>query len=192
MTAALLIRLGFWLWFFGALAAGHFLLLQRLPPAGVPGVIFGIVAVLLYAIFRVSSLRTWMLALDLRALVLVHLTRFVGIYFLVLHQRGELPYAFAVPAGIGDIVVAVMALPVAFAPLEPASRRRAIVIWNTVGLVDIMLVIASAARINLATPGELRALTQLPLSLLPTFLVPLIIVTHVIIYVRTARSRPLF
>ena len=192
MTAALLVRAFFWLWFFGALASGHFLLLQRLPPAALPAVIFGLVAVLLYALFRVAVLRAWIMALDLRALVLVHLTRFVGIYFLILHQRGELPYAFAIPAGIGDIVVAVMALPVAFAPLAEGPRRRAVVIWNTVGLVDILLVIASAARLNLAAPGELRALTHLPLSLLPTFLVPLIIVTHVIIYVRTSRAQPLF
>ena len=192
MTAALLLRALFWLWFLAALAAGHFLLLQRLPPAAIPVVIFGLVAVLLSALFRIAALRAWIMTLDLRALVLVHLTRFVGIYFLVLHQRGELPYAFAVPAGIGDIAVAVMALPVAFAPLEEGPRRRVLVIWNTVGLVDILLVIVSAARINLTTPGELRALTHLPLSLLPTFLVPLIIVTHVILYVRTKRGQPLF
>ncbi len=192
MTAALLIRAGFWLWFFGALAAGHFLLLQRVPPVAVPVLIFGIAGFLLFALFRIAALRTWIFALDLRALVLVHLTRFVGIYFLVLHQRGELPYAFAVPAGIGDIVVAVMALPVAFAPLDEDSRRRALMIWNTVGLVDILLVIVSAARINFSAPEELRLLTQLPLSLLPTFLVPLIIVTHVIIYARTSRRQPLF
>lgn len=185
MTAALLLRAIFWLWFLGALAAGHYRLLQRIPPAAIPGIIFGIAALVLLLTFRIAAVRAWIEALDLRALVLVHLTRFVGIYFLMLHQRGELPAAFAVPAGIGDIFVAVMALPVAFAPLEPDLRRRAIVIWNTVGLVDILLVIASAARINFTAPEQLRALTHLPLSLLPTFLVPLIIVTHVIIYVRT-------
>lgn len=185
MAAALIIRVVFWLWFLGALAAGHFLVLQRLPPIAVPGIIFGISGLVLLAAFRIAIIRAWIEALDLRALVLVHLTRFVGIYFLLLHQRGELPYAFAVPAGIGDIIVAVMALPVAFAPLEDGPRRRAIVIWNTVGLVDILLVIASAARINFTTPEQLRAFTHLPLSLLPTFLVPLIIVTHLIIYART-------
>ena len=41
--------------------------------------------------------------LDLRLLVLYHLTRFVGVWFLVLYSRGELPYAFAVPGGWGDI-----------------------------------------------------------------------------------------
>jgi hypothetical protein len=95
-----------------------------------------------------------------------------------------------VPGGIGDIVVATMALPVVFAPLDDAARRRAIVIWNVVGFVDILLVVISAARINLlGNPTELRALTHLPLSLLPTFLVPLIIATHIIIFARTAKPQ---
>ena len=97
--------------------------------------------------------------------------------------------AFAVPGGIGDIVVATFALPVALAPLAESSRLRAIYIWNVVGLVDTTLVVVTAARLNLADPSQLHALTHLPLSLLPTFLVPLIVATHVIIFARVARAR---
>lgn len=189
MSIALFIRFFLWTWFAGALAAGHFLLLQHLPPIAVQGMIFALTALVLLAYFRVAPIRTWVDSIDLRSLVLIHVTRFVGIYFLVLFQRGELPRAFAIPGGIGDIIVATMALPVALAPLEEAVRRRAIVIWNVIGFIDILLVVLSAARINLSTPGELRALTHLPLSLLPTFLVPLIIATHIIIFSRTARPR---
>jgi len=185
MPVALLLRVFFWLWFGAALAAGHFLVLQRLPAFGVPLVISGLTALLLLAYFRLPSIRTWVDALDLRSLILVHLTRFVGVYFLILFQRGELPGAFALPAGIGDLIVATMALPVAFAPLDAGPRRRAIAIWNVAGLVDILLVVATAVRLNAADPTQLRIMTHLPLSLLPTFLVPLIIATHVIIYVRT-------
>jgi hypothetical protein len=190
MPVSFLVRVAFWIWFGSAIAAGHFLVLQRIPPFALPGIIFGLTAVLVLAYFRVTPLRTWVDSLDLRLLVLVHLTRFVGIYFLVLFQRGELPRAFAVPGGIGDIIVATMVLPVAFAPLDDSARRRAIVIWNVVGFVDILLVVASAIRINLTDPSELRAFTHLPLSLLPTFLVPVIIATHIIIFVRTAGSQP--
>jgi hypothetical protein len=189
MQAGLVVRLVFWLWFGAAVAAGHFLWLQRIPPFAVQGIIVTLTALVLISYFRIRSIREWVDALDLRTLVLLHVTRFVGIYFLVLHQQGVLPRAFAVPAGLGDIIVASMALPVVFAPLEPASRDRAVRIWNVVGFVDIMMVIATATRINLTAPAELRALTHLPLSLLPTFLVPLIIATHIIIFARTARSR---
>lgn len=190
MSAALFVRFFFWLWFAGAVAAGHFLLLQRIPPFAVQGIIFGITAIVVFAYFRVAPIRAWVDGLDLRSLVLLHVTRFVGIYFLVLYQRDELPRAFAVPAGIGDIIIATMALPVVFAPIEPSVRSRAIVIWNVVGLVDMLLVIVTATRINLTDPAQLRPLTHLPLSLLPTFLVPLILATHVIIFARLARERP--
>lgn len=189
MPVALLLRLLFWLWFGGALAAGHYLVLQRLPGFGVPLVICGLTAFLLLAYFRLPPVRTWVDAVDLRNLILLHVTRFIGIYFLFLFQRGELPRAFALPAGIGDLIIATMALPVAFAPLAAEPRRRAVAIWNVAGLVDILLVVASAARLTAADPAQLRAMTHLPLSLLPTFLVPLLIATHVIIYVRTAPTR---
>jgi hypothetical protein len=189
MSVALWVRVILWLWFAAALAVGHFLLLQRVPPLGVPAIVFGLTAVLLAAYRRLPSLRTWVDALDLRALVLLHVTRFVGFYFLFLYHRGVLPRAFAIPAGFGDILVATMALPVALAPLAAAVRLRAIVIWNMVGLVDILLVVFTAVQLNLAAPLHMRAFTHLPLSLLPTFLVPIIIVTHIVIFIRLAQGQ---
>ena len=187
MPTALVVRLVFWLWLGTAFFAGQQLFLQRLPPFGIPAVVLGLSALLLLAYFRLTAVRAWVDALDLRTIVFFHVTRFVGIYFIVLYQRGLLPYDFAVPGGIGDIIVATLALVVVFAPLADASRERAIRIWNVVGLVDIALVVLTAARLNLANPLQMRAMTYLPLSLLPTFLVPLIIATHVIIYARLTR-----
>ena len=189
MPVALLVRLIIWIWFAAALAAGHWLVLQRIPPVAVQGTIFALTALVLLGYFRSEALRGWVDGLALRTLVLLHLTRFVGFYFIALYQRGELPRAFAVPAGLGDIAIATLALPVAFAPIEESLRLRAIVIWNVVGFFDILMVIGTAARINLTEPGQLRALTTLPLSLLPTFLVPLIIATHVIIFARAVRAQ---
>jgi hypothetical protein len=188
-SGVMFFRYIFWLWFFAALAVGHFLVLQRLPTRAVPALIAVQVAVLLVAYFRAPTFRAWVDRFDLRALVLLHATRFVGFYFLHLYARGQLPYAFAVPAGYGDIIVAALALGVALIPLSASVRERAIGIWNVVGLVDILLVVFTAARLVFADPLSMRAFTHLPLSLLPTFLVPLIIATHVVIYVRLNRGR---
>jgi hypothetical protein len=187
MPTALVVRLIFWLWLGTAFFAGQQLLLQRLPPFGLPAVVLGLSAVLLLAYFRLATVRAWVDALDLRTLVLLHVTRFVGLYFIVLSRRGLLPYDFAVPGGIGDIIIATLALVVVFAPLADASRARAIRIWNVIGLIDITLVVLTAARLNLANPLQMSAMTYLPLSLLPTFLVPLLIATHLIIYARLTR-----
>jgi len=189
MPTALVVRLIFWFWFGAAFVAGQQLLLQRLPPLAIPALILGLSALLLAAYFRLAAVRSWVDALDVRTLVFLHVTRFVGVYFLVLYRRGFLPYDFAVPGGIGDIVVASLALVLTFVPMAEATHDRAVRIWNIIGFVDIALVVLTAARLNLENPLQMRALTYLPLSLLPTFLVPLIIATHVVIFVRLDRNR---
>jgi len=188
MPTALVVRLVFWLWFAAAVVAGQRLALERLPPPAVQAILFGLTALLLLGYFRLAPLRAWVDSLDLRALVFFHVTRFVGFYFIYLYRRGELPRDFAVPGGIGDIVVAALAVPIVLVPLDADRRARAILLWNVLGLVDILLVVATAIRLNLAAPAQMRALTHLPLSLLPTFLVPLIIAIHVVIFVRLVRA----
>jgi hypothetical protein len=188
MPVSLFVRILLWLWFGGAIAASQFNLLQRLPAAAIPAATVAPAVLVILACYRLPALRAWTQSIDLRALVLLHVTRFVGIYFLILFQRGDLPRAFAVPTGLGDIVVATMAIPVALAPLEAAPRQRAIAIWNVVGFVSLLLALVNATRVSLADPVALRALTHLPLSLISTFLMPLLLVTHVILFSRTART----
>jgi hypothetical protein len=134
--------------------------------------------------------RDWLMAVDVRVLVLVHVTRLVaGLSFLVLYRRGALPYAFAVPGGVGDIIVAVLAIGIVLAADARTTRGRWLLgAWNLLGLADILMVVATAATIGAGDPAALAALLQLPLSLLPTWLVPIIIATHVIIFVRVLRS----
>ena len=63
-------------------------------------------------------------------------------------------------------------------------------IWNVDGLIDILLVVFTITRLNLTLPWLLRPLTQLPLSLYPTFLLPLLLASHVILLQRSSdRSR---
>ena len=186
MTTPLAIRIVFWTWLIAAVAAGRQGWLQAMPASAVPALVLGLTALLALAYRRLGAFSAWVDALDVRGLVLLHVTRFVGFYFLVLYDRGALPYAFAVPGGIGDIAVAALALAVCLLPWGEASRRRAISIWNIVGLIELLLTILTAARLGLAEPGSMHALTQLPLSLLPTFLVPLLLASHLVLYARVS------
>lgn len=68
-------------------------------------------------------------------------------------------------------------------------RRPFLLTWNTLGLIDIVFVVASALRFGLKDWQSMHMLGELPLSLLPTFLVPLIIASHVLIFVRLIRAR---
>lgn len=154
----------------------------------VAATVWTLTALVLLACWKIAPIRVWTLSIPLRWLVLFHLTRlFAGAYFLVLCQRGQLPCGFATPAGWGDIIVAVFALAV-IAAKRTEFARRLLLVWNTMGLIDIIFVVFSALRFGLRDWQSMRALRELPLSLLPTFLVPLIIASHVVIFVRLART----
>jgi len=135
-----------------------------------------------------KAFREWLKALDLRAMMALHVTRFVGLYFLWLYGRGELPYRFAVPGGWGDIIVATGAV-IILASWSTFGRTRPVLfIWNLYGFVDILFVVATAAAEAMAMPASMAALLRMPLSLLATFLVPLIISSHLLIFARLRRA----
>jgi len=92
-----------------------------------------------------------------------------------------------VPGGWGDIVVATLALGLLATVRDLTKACWRVGIWNALGLVDILFVVATASRLALDDPDSLNALLRLPLSLLPTFLVPLIIAGHVAVFWRISR-----
>src|SRR5204862_2334264 len=118
---------------------------------------------------------------------LCHLTRFFVYNFFRPCGRSELPFSFAAPAGSVDIIVAAFAT--LLLVLSGARNWSILIIWNTIGLTDILFVVMLALRLGLEDRQAMHALREFPLSLLPTFLVPLIIVSHVLIFVRAARRQ---
>jgi hypothetical protein len=175
-------------WMVAAIVAGATGLMAMLrPPA--PQVVLVALTVLLLVAGRVGhNFRAWLTELGWRPLVAVHLTRFVGLDFLYLYQRGALPYAFAVPGGIGDVGVAALALALLLWRRGVERYPALLVGWNVLGLADILFVVFTAARLAIGEPGSMAALLRLPLSLLLTFVVPLIIATHVWLLTIPARS----
>ena len=104
--------------------------------------------------------------------------RVIGVMFLAFYAFGLLPGLFAWPAGVGDAIVGFSAPFVlrAMVRAEPTWRRR--VIWlNVGGLVDFAVALAPRASLG-----------ALPLSLIPTFAVPLWTIFHVISLVQLHRT----
>jgi hypothetical protein len=164
-------------------AAGVWLLL----PAPLIGVtLWLLVAAVLIAWRRSPGLGRGLRDVDPRVLVLLHVTRLVGIELLALFQRGRLPFAFATPGGYGDVLAALGALLVAAfcVPVRSAGRRVALLLWNAYGLLELLLVVGIAFHFFLADPEAVAPLRQLPLCLLPTFLVPILIVSHLVLFAR--------
>ena len=179
-----LVLLG-WLCFAVGLA-GWF---QNASALTVAATVWTLTALVLLVCWKVRTIRACVLNIDLRWLVLFQLTRlFAGAYFLVLCQRRLLPCAFATPAGWGDIVIGVLAVALV-SSMHTQFAKTVLLSWNTLGLIDIVFVVSSVLRFGLKDWQSMHALRELPLSLLPTFLVPLIIASHVLIFVRLIRRR---
>src|SRR5262245_7101453 len=175
-------------WFLVALVVGALGLLAALPFPGPQVLILALVAASPVIGFGVAPVRASIEAIPLRTLVGVHIIRFIGIAFLILAARGELSPMFAERAGWGDIVTALGALAlVASGPPRGQTHRALYLVWNTVGLLDLVIVVATAAYVGARglTPG-LTPLLHLPLSLLPTFFVPLLIASHIFLFRRLA------
>jgi hypothetical protein len=177
-------------WLVLAVAIGFSGLLRHVRPPGPQLMIFGLTGALIASYWITKSFRDWLKALDLRVIVALHLTRFVGFYFLWLYNKGQLPYRFAVPGGWGDIVVAAGATLILLSWSRFGRRRPVLFIWNVYGLVDILFVVATAAAEGKAAPASMAALLRMPLSLLATFLVPLIISSHLLAFARLRSAEP--
>ena len=162
---------------------------QNASALAVAATVWTLTALVFLACWSVRTIRVCVLNIDLRWLVVLHVTRlFAGAYFLVLCQRRQLPCAFATPAGWGDIVIGVLAVALV-SSMHTQFAKTVLLSWNTLGLIDIVFVVLSALRVDLKDWQSMHALRELPLSLLPTFLVPLIIASHVLIFVRLIRAR---
>jgi hypothetical protein len=131
-------------------------------------------------------------SLDLRLIVAVHLWRVIAIDFLLCAAEGRLPAGFALPAGLGDIITGLAAIPLALGLSSGAVWvKKGWVAWNIFGLLDLVSAVSlgilySGSRLGiLAGPGHTTQLmVELPRSLIPTFLVPLFILLHLLALAR--------
>lgn len=158
---------------------------------GVPAPVLGatnglLISLTLLTIYFVTPVRTWVMNLDLRWLILYHTVRFVGIAFLIFHARGVIPSEFAIIAGWGDIAVAVTAILVTWFvwPISTRVSWSIVLLWNLFGLLDILIVLKTGIGLGLNDMEQMIWITTFPFSMLPIFIVPLVIVSHVLIFIR--------
>lgn len=177
------------IWFVAALLAVTSGLFARLPFPP-PLLIVGLATATIAAGLLGAGLRNWVLTADLRYFLTLHLVRFVGLVFLYLVSRGVLARAF-LPIGWGDAISATGAAALLIARPRPSERSGwwALLLWNTFGFIDMVLLIVTGIRLGSAAPEQFSLFLQLPFGLLPTFFVPLIIATHVFIFVRLYAAR---
>ena len=169
------------IWLIIAVIVAELGVLKKLPPVSIQIILISLTLICIFAYLFSVKFREFINKIGVRGILVLHLVRYVGIYFLYLYSLDRLPYDFAVKGGWGDIAVAVFATILLVIP-GLLKRRGLLLLWNIFGLLDIIFVVATAGRINMSSPDQLYELTVLPLSLLPTFIVPLIIATHLFLF----------
>jgi hypothetical protein len=174
-------------WFVAALLPS-WLGLYRTVSSGTPTIQYGLLIPIIagIALFRKSeTLRRVIDAVPQRWIVSVQVYRAEGLIFLVLYAAGHLPGVFAWPAGVGDILVGLLA-PVVGAAYAHRLRNadgwlRA---WNLFGIGDLIVAVAtgflsSPSRLQMFASGAPNELiSAFPLAMIPVFLVPLSILLH--------------
>jgi hypothetical protein len=160
-------------------------------PKGVPALL-GLavtVPVLVFLVWlrRSRRFREYIFSLNPAMLTASHTWRIEGSVFLVLWAVGRLPGVFALPAGIGDMVIGFTAPLIARAFSRGKISSGAFVAWQVLGIADLVIavstaVLSSSSRLGILAHGGVttRIMGLLPMSLIPTFAVPLMVILHLI------------
>jgi len=173
-------------WLALAVVAGGTGFLVRLPFPGPQLIFLALFVATLVGVTAVPALRAWVDAVPLRTLIGINAFRFVGITFLVLAARGQIDSVFAARAGWGDIATATLALILVAAGEPRTSLQRGLThAWNALGFLDLVVAVGTATAVTLqgSTPGVAPVLS-LPLVLIPAFVVPVFLASHVVIFRR--------
>jgi len=168
--------------------------------AGTPAIGVAVVVPIIVGLiaFRHSAaLKSLVSETPLTWLVAVHAGRLLGVFFLLLNAEVRLPPTFALTAGWGDIGVAVAAPLVAWAIHRRAAGWRGLALtWNTLGFADLVLAVTLGVGSAVDSPvrfiyeaASSGTMSSLPWILVPGFMVPLYLMTHLAIFHRLLRRR---
>jgi hypothetical protein len=154
--------------------------------------LFGIGAVVAATGFAIlhaisSRFRGYTRARGLKRLTRVQVLRFFGILALVKTHQHILPAIFAIPTGFIDIVFAITSFFVAARLVSSGGRPHpGFFVWHVLGLLGLavsvtMAVLTSSPRFGLVEGGiTSQPMTCFPMSLVPTFIGPLVLICHLL------------
>lgn len=177
LTPAILLVAAWFVVALAASAAGTFDQPPDAPPVAI-GLAAGVPPLIVVGLLVGSGrFRRWVRDLDLRFLTLLQTWRVAGVAFLALLVVGELPARFALPAGIGDVIVGLTAPLVAVYLVGGGHRARwGYVGWTLFGIADLV----AAVSLGVTTGQGMEPVAVLPLSMIPAFGVPLTLALHAI------------
>jgi len=125
--------------------------------------------------------KTLLRVITLESLISVHIFRLLGVFFIIIYSYHLLPARFAFFAGLGDIITAILAWPVArMVSSKKTGWKIVLYAWNIFGIMDIvdLLVIAVMTGAN----GNLREMAVFPFVWFPAFAPATILFLHAAVF----------
>lgn len=126
-------------------------------------------------------------SITLESLITMHMFRLIGGFFIILYFYHLLPAEFAFSSGMGDIITALLAIPVAkmVSKGHPWSIK-AVYAWNIFGILDILTLLVIAAlevKHDIVTGGHSQLqMTKFPFVWFPAFAPATILFLHTVIF----------
>jgi hypothetical protein len=153
------------------------------------------VIVFLGAYWGWPAFRAYVLSLDPAMATAIQAWRAGGLAFLALYAHGVLPGLFAWPAGLGDIAIGVTAPWVALSLVRRPdfAISRVFVAWNLLGILDLVVALTVGGLSSVLASGSAGEVTtgpmaELPLVLIPAYLVPLFVMLHLAALIQARRQ----
>jgi hypothetical protein len=189
-----------------AVLVGWFVLAVALALVGVysaatsriPTIQFGIAIPILLGclmIWRWPAVSRLIDAVPRQWVIAIQFYRVEGVTFLLLFAAHLLPGLFALPAGVGDVAVGLLAAAIGIGAIGGRPLRANTVLrWNLLGIADLIVAVTTGfltapsafQMFAFDRPNEL--ISVFPLVLIPTFLVPLAILLHIISLIQLGRA----
>jgi hypothetical protein len=137
--------------------------------------------------FGSARFRQFILGLDLRSVTLVQISRITGFIFFLEYSSGRLPALFSIPTGLSDAAVGITSPLVAFRLVSRQGLpKRGLACWHVFSMLAALLsgglgILTSGTWLGFLA-GEItsQAMSEFPLSLVPTFLGPVTLIFHLI------------
>jgi len=143
-----------------------------------------------------ALVRAAMMAIPAPLIITLNAMRVLGVFMLIAAVAGRMSGPFPYFAGIGDVITALFALPVArLAARDPRDVR--VLEWNIFGALDLIVAVSLGTMSASGSPLQIihagvgsAAMTTLPWALIPLVLVPTYLIGHALVFAHARAAAP--
>ncbi len=164
--------------------------IQALPPKVMVFTAIPLAILLFVFVGNTKLFKKLLRSITLESLISLHVFRVLGSFFLLLYFYHLLPRDFAFASGMGDMITAIFALPVAkmVSKRKPGSLRVAYA-WNIFGALDIVtllvivtITVIKANNTTVTSQPEIQEMAIFPFVWFPAFAPATILFLHTVIF----------